>query len=254
MELLLALPAGKHLPTDRKTDRKLTPAHMAYRIGRGPRLMAIRSTTPAQNGVMMVDCIGFEGDGDPTGCCRQILGECKRRRFSGIICDFEGLPNNILSRLVSLLNHNCPAQGLALYVPEAYASQAPESRVLIPSALTSGTLERRLRTAAGHYGAGRLALAVEWLREDFPLPASGRGDPLTGSELEEQLRRLEPAVFFDRGLCAHYYTYMNAGQAHFVLFDTPHSVREKLAVARRLGISSALLPPEAADLSPDSLR
>ena len=54
--------------------------------------------------------------------------------------------------------------------------------------------------------------------------------------------RLEPAVFFDRGLCAHYFTYMpRAGQAHFVLFDTPRSVRSKLDLAQRLGLYGALL-------------
>ena len=37
------------------------------------------------------------------------------------------------------------------------------------------------------------------------------------------------------------------GQAHFVLFDSPRSLREKLAVARRLGLAAALLPgPEVA--------
>ena len=60
--------------------------------------------------------------------------------------------------------------------------------------------------------------------------------------LEELLRRLEPAVFFDRGLCAHYFTYMSGPQAHFVLFDTPRSIQEKLELARRLGLAAALLP------------
>ena len=106
----------------------------------------------------------------------------------------------------------------------------------------------------GHYG-GRTALAVEWVREDFPLPAAGRGDPITQAALEEQIHRLEPAVFFDRGLCAHYYTYMTAGQAHFVLFDTPRSIREKLAVAERLGVAAALLPgPEVAPFAEEIFR
>ena len=94
-----------------------------------------------------------------------------------------------------------------------------------------------------HYPPERLALAVEWVREDFLLPASGRGESLSPAALDEQLHRLEPAVFFDRGLCAHYYTYMApGGQAHFVLFDTPRSIREKLAVANRVGLAAALLP------------
>ena len=135
----------------------------------------------------------------------------------------------------------CANQGWTVYVPESFAYCSADTRILISSALTSGTLERRLQAAAGHYGS-RITLAVEWQREDFLLPASGRGRALSQAALEEQIRRLEPAVFFDRGLCAHYYTYMAEGQAHFVLFDTPRSIREKLLVGRRLGVTSALLP------------
>lgn len=114
--------------------------------------------------------------------------------------------------------------------------------MLIPSALAHGTLERRLCGALEQYGKERTALAVEWVREEFPLPARGRGEPMNQERLEELLRRLEPAVFFDRGLCAHYFTYMKGPQAHFVLFDSPRSIREKLGLANRLGVAAALLP------------
>ena len=83
---------------------------------------------------------------------------------------------------------------------------------------------------------------MEWAREEFPLPAQGRGEPISQEKLEELLRRLEPAVFFDRGLCAHYFTYMRGPQAHFVLFDSPRSIREKLGLAKGLGAGAALLP------------
>ena len=239
-ELLLALPAGAEPPAG---SFGLIAAHMAYRVGAGPRLLGIRLPADLHGGFMMVDCRDFDGKGDPIGCCRQMMAECRRRGYRGIVCDFEGPPAGCLPRMVELLSRGCAGQGWALYVPEPYARHADTGRILIPSCLTSGTLERRLRTALEHYPPDRLALAVEWVREDFLLPASGRGIPLTQAALEEQLRRLEPAVFFDRGLCAHYYTYMApGGQAHFVLFDTPRSIREKLAVARRLGLAAALLP------------
>lgn len=238
-ELLLALPAGQET---RGRSFGLTPAHMAYRVGPGPKLLGIRLPPGLRGGLMQVDCAGFDGEGDPVGCCRQILGECRRRSFRGIVCDFEGAPAGCLKKLAEILDRNCAAQGWTLYVPECYAPHAPQARVLIPSALTHGTLERRLREAMGRYGAGRTALAVEWVREDFLLPARGRGEPVSREKLEEMRRGLEPAVFFDKGLCAHYFTYMRGPQAHFVLFDSPRSVREKLAAAKRLGIAAALLP------------
>ena len=238
-ELLLALPAG------RETGGRsygLTPAHMAYRIGPGSKLLGIRLPQGLRGGLMQVDCAGYDGVGDPVGCCRQILGECRRRSFRGIVCDFEGPPTGCLPKLAEILDRNCAAQGWALYVPECYAPHASHARVLIPSALTHGTLDRRLRGALERYGKERTALAVEWVREEFPLPARGRGEPMAQGRLEELLHRLEPAVFFDRGLCAHYFTYMKGPQAHFVLFDTPRSIREKLGLANRLGVAAALLP------------
>ena len=238
-ELLLALPAGRDT---RGRDFGLTPAHMAYRVGPGPRLLGARLSPGARGGLMQLDCAGFDGTGDPVPCCRQILGECRRRGYRGIVCDFEGPPCGCLGRLVEILDRNCAAQSWALYVPEGCAPHAPHARVLIPSVLTHGTLDRRLRGALERYGGERTALAVEWAREEFPLPAQGRGEPISQEKLEELLRRLEPAVFFDRGLCAHYFTYMRGPQAHFVLFDSPRSIREKLGLAKGLGAGAALLP------------
>ncbi len=244
-ELLLALPAGRDT---RGRAFGLTPAHMAYRVGAGPKLLGIRLPQSLRGGLMLLDCAGFDGAGDPVGCCRQILGECRRRSYRGIVCDFEGFPSGCLGKLAEILDRNCAAQGWTLYVPECYAPHAPNARILIPSALTHGTLERRLNEAIARYGLQRTALAVEWVREDFLLPARGRGDPLTPDKLAGQMERLEPAVFFDRGLCAHYYTYMAGPQAHFVLFDTPKSIQEKLSTANRLGVVAALLPaPEVED-------
>jgi hypothetical protein len=190
---------------------------------------------------MMLSSAGCDGRGDPTLCLRQVLNECRRRDFRGVICDFSGPTLPALVRLAELLSRR-----LTIYVPEGYAHASPRARVLIPSALVCGTLERRLEQSRMEYG-DRLALAVEWLREDMLLPASGQGEPISQDALEEQITRLEPAIFFDRGLCAHYYTYMKDRQAHFVIFDSLRSVREKLRTAERMGVTAALLPPEAAE-------
>ena len=238
-ELLLALPAGGLTEGE---SFGLTKAHMAYRVGPGPRLLGARLPDGLRGGVMQLDCAGFDGSGDPVDCCRRILSECRRRSFRGIVCDFEGAPSDCLMKLVKILDRNCAAQGWALYVPESYAASAPAGRVLISSVLTHGTLERRLSAAAERYGKERTVLAVEWVREDFPLPAGGRGRPLARPELESLIQRLEPAIFFDKGLCAHYFTYMVGPKAYFVMFDTPRSVREKLDLANRLELRGALLP------------
>jgi hypothetical protein len=244
MELLLALPVGHTAPP---THYGLLTAHMAYRIGNGPVLLGIRLPDDLQGGFMLLDCEGFDGMGDPLPCCSQILGECRRRNYRGIICDFEGPATDCLEKLLTVLDQYCAREGWALHVPEHLAAHAPGARVLIPSGVTAGTLERRLRSAKERYGQSRPVLAVEWLRQDLPLPTEGKGESLTQLALENQMRRLEPAVFFDRGLCAHYYTYMTGSQAHFVVFDTPRSIRAKIALAEQLELPAVLMAAPEAD-------
>lgn len=238
-ELLYALPGSME---NAGNVWGLTPAHMTYRVIPGPKLIGVGLTPKIQGGAMFLASSGEGLAGDPQPCCRQVLAECRKRSFDRVICDFEGAAADGLEQLTTALAGLCAQNGLALYLPESLAGLAPGCRVLVSSVLTSGTLERKLAAAIARYGADRVVLAVEAAAEDFLLPASGRGEPLTPEQLQSLTARLEPAVFFDRGLCAHYFTYMiRGGQAHFVLFDTPRSVREKLDTAQRLGISAVLL-------------
>lgn len=237
-ELLYALPAGME---NDGAPWGLTSAHMAYRIMPGPKLTGVGLTPDLRGGAMVVACGGAPGGGEVSACCRQVVGECRKRGFDRVICDFEGGPDE-LEALCAGLGRACAQAGLPLYLPEQLAAPVPDCRVLVSSVLTSGTLERRLGQALERWGAQRVVLAVEACAEDFPLPAAGRGRPLEQEQLRRLMERLEPAVFFDRGLCAHYFTYMaRGGQAHFILFDTPSSVRAKLDAAQRLGVARAML-------------
>ena len=129
------------------------------------------------------------------------------------------------------------------YIPLEYASASKKAKLLIPSALSGGSLELRLQELADLYGAQRLTLAVDRMAEDFFLPApSGSGVPLSREELSSRIERLQPSIFFSRELCAHYFTYMSRESgAHFVLFDDSASIRLKFQVARQAGISDAVL-------------
>lgn len=221
----------------------LIPVHMTYEILPGPKLAGVGLTPETRGGAMLIACSGVPLAGDTQYCCRQVLGECQRRGFDRVILDFEGADTPDTQRLVSALSGSCKQRGLPLYLPEALASSADGCRVLVSSRVLSGTLESRLQTAAERWGRERVVLAIDAAAEDYPLPISGRiGVPLEREQLQVMIGRLEPAVFFDRGLCAHYFTYMaQGGQAHFILFDTARSVREKLDTAQHLGIPSALL-------------
>ncbi len=232
---------------------QVTPAHLAYRLGPGPHLFRADSTVP-RGGLMVADDQDFDGLG-PTGpLCQEILRECQARGFSGAILDFENrLPP--LEQIAAALDEQFARRGLALYVNERYAPHAPHARVMIPSALSGGSLRRRLEEALERFGESRVVLALEARREDFFLPSpTGSGQPLSERELEELKQRLSPAVFFSGDLCARYFTYMSRESgAHFVLFDDGDTLCHKADTARQLNIHTFLLPwaeaaPHAAQL------
>lgn len=235
-------------------DWQATPAHLAYRLGPGPHLFRANSGALPRGGLMVVDDRDFDGLGQTGPLCQEIMRECQARGFSGALLDFENrLPP--LEQIASRLDEPFARRGWALFVPERYASYAPHSRVMIPSALSGGSLQRRLEEALERFGESRVVLALEKRAEDFPLPSpDGSGQPLSPQELEALTARLSPSVFFSGELCARYFTYMGGdGVAHFVLFDDGDTLRRKIEVARGLGIHTFLAPwaeaaPHAAQL------
>lgn len=225
------------------------PAHMAYRMGKGPHLFRSGGPVAPRGGLMVLDCSGFDGAGDAALFCREVVQECRARNFSGVICDFEGGPLPFLAGLLHQLEQACLRSGLDLLVPESFAPHTQRARVLVSSALSGGSLVQRLEEARDRFGE-RAVLALQRTAEDFFLPSpSGCGEPLSRAELRRRMDRLRPAVFFSRELCARYFTYMSRESgAHFVLFDDKDTLAKKLEVARSLGISTAVAAfPEVQD-------
>lgn len=233
----------------------LTLAHMAYRLGGGPHLFRSNLPIPIRDGMMLIDDTGFDGGGKSTPFCQEVSRECAARGYSGVICDFDrSLP--LLRQIVSELSPLLRRQGLPLYVSETYGPDSDTARVLIPTALSGGSLRQRLEDALSRYGTGRVALAVERSREDFFLPSpTGQGVSMSREELEKRIEEKSPAVFFSAELCAHYFTYMNRQDgAHFILFDDAASIRHKLTLAQSLDIEDAILSyADTADLLPEIL-
>lgn len=230
----------------------LSVAHMAYRIGSRGHLYRADIPLALRGGLMVLDDRGFDGNGDPVQLCREVVRECTVRKFDGILCDFDGPPSPFLERLVAQLGPAAAQRGWNLYVMEPWAAVWDRARVLIPTALSSGSLENRLRKAVLQYGADRVALAVQRMAQEFRLPAGpDGGECLTSAELAQRVRDHSPAIFFDNGLCAHYFTYMDRGAAHFVVFDDSGSLLRKLALARELDIRRAFFVyPEVAEILP----
>ena len=225
--------------------------HMAYRVGPGPHLMRANIPINLRGGLMVVGSGGFEGRGEPLPFCQEVIRECAARGFTGVILDFEGGPHPLLGQIAKHLGALLARRGWALYVTEEYGGFTEQSKVVIPSALSGGSLAQRLSEAVERYGAQRVALGVQRTAEDFTLPSpSGSGTPLSREELAKRIESRGAAIFFSDDLCAHYFTYMSRQNgAHFVLFDNAGSIRKKLKTARNFGITAAILAwPEVEDI------
>ncbi len=233
----------------------LPVAHMAYRIGGGPHLFRANVPVAVRGGLMVIDNRGFDGRGESTPFCHEVLRECTARGFTGVFCDFEGRPMQLLAKVVEELGSLLHKRSWPLYVTEAYGNCSDKAKVLISTALSGGSLRQRLEDALQQY-RGRVALAVERVAEDFFLPSpTGQGTPLSREELKARMEERSPSVFFSSELCAHYFTYMSKQNgAHFILFDDAGSIRKKLQIARSLDIEDAILAyPQVDDLLPELL-
>ncbi len=233
------------------TSFGLPVGHIAYRIGPSARLLRANIPISLRGGLMAVDAASFDGRGDPALFCQQLVRECTARGFDGAILDFEGQPYPLLGQIVRRLGGMFARRGWPLYVTEAYADYSDQTRIIIPSALSGGSLSKRLEEAIDRYGAHRIALGIQRSAEDFTLPApSGCGTPLTREELEQRIQARGAAIFFSDELCAHYFTYMSQQSgAHFVLFDNAASIRKKIQIARQLGLCACILVwPEVDDI------
>ena len=214
--------------------RAVTPrlAHVAYRLGSGSELLAAPLPSTLRGGLMVVsdwDCPPLD---DPDRLARQLARVCLRRGYAGAAADFDP-----------------PARPdrAALLVPEHYAACHGAS-VLLCTALSGGTLEGRLNQAAARYGAEHLALDLQRLAMDFPVPCpSGQGTALTRSQLAALAAGR--STFYSDALCARYFTLTREGRTHFILFDDAQTLRRKLALARSQGIRDALVMlPEVEDI------
>ncbi len=211
-------------------------AHMAFQLDRQGRLVQAGS---GQGGLMLVGIPEApEGPADPGHAIREILALCAKGSFLGVILDLETPPNPFLARFIRGLEEGLAKTRKGLFLPESYSAYSQRAFLFLSSAISGGSLEKRLREAAESYGPQRLTLSLHRTCRDFFLPSpDGQGRPISREELQQRMDRLEPRVFFSPELCARYFTYMSRDTgAHFVLFDDAETLRKKQELALSLGI------------------
>ncbi|MCD7945038.1 MAG: hypothetical protein LUF81_00225 [Clostridiales bacterium] len=216
------------------------PALMSYRVGPGPELLRSQGSFPLRGGLLGLTAVSAVPEGDPSHFCRQVVRECQARGAAGVLADWEPMQRPLLP-LVRRLSQALHPAGLLLLLPECWGGAAEQAGILIPSALSGGSLELRLKEAAERYGAERTVLALQPVREDFLLPApSGQGRALSRQALADLRSRTHAPVYWSRELCARYFTYRDGQGVHFVLFDDGDSLCHKLELAGGLGIRWAV--------------
>lgn len=179
--------------------------------------------------------------------CRAIVSECRKNGYRGVLADLDPTAQDRLPFLTQL-SRALIAQGRVLYCPMQLPAEG--ARLLVGTAVSGGSLRALLESAVNRFGAERLALDLERVRMDFPLPCpTGCGVPLKAEEFDVLRRKAPDAVFYSRELMANYFTYSSAEGTRFVLFDDAQTLRKKCALAASLGIEEAfVMYPEVADL------
>lgn len=228
-----------------------TLAHFGYRISASGRLLRVSHGPAARGGVLVLSDDGT-GVPDLPVFLRMLEGELTRQGFCGVFADFDSFSPK-LSALVESMDGLAARRGIALYVPELYAPQAPGAFVLTGSDVVAGSYRLRLEEQRQRY-EDRMALELVPVREDFALPSSGQGRRMREGELDALLARGMTPYYSDE-LCLHYFTYVDrAHVTHFVVYDDAQSLRRKVGIAREAGIGKIFaLYAELRVLAPDIL-
>jgi hypothetical protein len=204
-----------------------------------------------RGGAMILSDAGYNderrGEGQAEEFRRALLLEIAQRSFTALVCDFEQRWSPTLERLVESVAPSLLRRGVTLYVPEAYARCDAETKVLIPTAITQGSLAGRLREATERYGgAARLALDIECAATDLALPSpDNAGKHINRAVLNALLMERGGQSFYSEELCARYFTYREADEHHFVIYDDGGTIQKKAQTALRMGIKHGfVLYPE----------
>jgi len=218
----------------------LTTAHMLYRVGRGFHLYRADAPVSPSGGLMMIDMSGFS-DGGPTEILiSEILGECRRFGYTGVVLDISGRVSPLVRSLAEILTQVAKETGLRIFIPKSIAGSGDNFFVLVSTAITEGSLSKHLSDAVAQYGAARVALEIECMRTDFTLSsANDSGYDLSPEELNHLIKSRGATVFFSKELSTFYFTYRTKSESHFVLYDDGLSIKRKLRIAEALGIKTA---------------
>jgi len=229
---------------ERAAALRCTVACMAFGVGPGLSLISRHNGARLPGGLMALDDTAYDKTpGDPGAFAAECLRICRTLGFEGLVLDFEQPVRRPLAALAAECAEQFLRRGFPVYLPERYAECHRAAMVCIPTAMTSGSLRRRLRDAVERYGAGRVALEMERLTRDIALPCPGGfGRPMHPEGLRALLRARGGASFYSAEMCTHYFTERDRqGVTHFYIYDDALSIARKTELAAAMGIRKGLI-------------
>jgi hypothetical protein len=229
---------------------------MALRLGQNYQLLSAALPNLPWDGPVVVH---IQGTPPPARLlpqqARELAQFCLGQGFPGVLADWPEKPSPVLSEFTGLLGAELAAAGLGFALPLGWHQVCPTAQLLVPSALSGGTLRGRLAELSQRFGSERLILQLQRSRAVFSIPSpNGQGIPVDEAALIQRKRAMNPRVFFSPHLCAQYVTWQEDGVPKLLLFDDAHSLRAKRALAGELGIPACVAAyPEVKELLPQLL-
>jgi hypothetical protein len=186
---------------------------------------------------------------------REVTDFCLRQGFPGVVADWPEEPSPALSEFTRRFGAELASAGLRFALPLGWYQVCPTAQLLVPSALSGGTLRGRLTELSQRFGPERLVLQLQRSSMIFSIPSpSGQGIPVDDAALIQRKRARNPRVYFSSHLCAQYITWQEEGVPKLLLFDDAHSLGAKRALAGELGIPACVAAyPEVKTFLPQLL-
>ena len=166
----------------------------------------------------------------------EIINECRRRNFDGLILDFEGGDRQSLSNYAAQVAELCGQHNIIVVTEKKY--QVGEALTVVSSGVVSGSLKQKIARRGNN-----AVLEIVRLSQDIPLPApQGRGITMSRERLDALLNSRKPATFFSSELLARYFTFKDDGDiTHFIIYDDAESISKKLRLASGFGLPYAVM-------------
>lgn len=215
-------------------------AQIAYQIASDGSLCSIKAEADTVGQMMFLSDAGemnFLGK-NPLALCQSIINECKTKGFSAVILGIL-IEHPFFHALAAELSKRLKTEHINLYLPERYAKNSTWANVMIPTALSAGSLEQVLQKSGAKYGFERMLLDIERMRIDISMQNTAR-EKLSAQRLYQIQQIHKPKSYFSEDLQAYYFSYEDPSGAHFVLYDDSYSIERKLRIAEQFGIQEAM--------------